>query len=162
MQIAAIIVSILGGLFELGGLAAVMLEIKSDRDQARALLSKDRQHQAPLRRYPPDLPVRGTTVTPGERRRFGHSPDVYQLRAEVERSVAALANHLTDQRRALDKERDELEVKLFKEIDAGDEELREGFREILAGDLRIRTAGVSALLVGILLSATGSVLGSLS
>jgi len=80
----------------------------------------------------------------------------------VERSVAALANLLTDQRRAVDEERDELEVKLFKEIDAGDEELREGFREILAGDLRIRTAGVSNLFVGILLSATGSVLGSLS
>ena len=126
-------------------------------NRARDLLDKIRQHRPPPREYPPDLPVNATAMPSDYSRQFGHAPDVVQLRVKVEAAVAALANL----RRAVDKERDELEGKLLHEIDAGDEELRDGFRGILAGDLTIRTAGVLALGLGIVLSATGSVLGSL-
>lgn len=163
MQAAAVIASILGGIFELGGLAAVVLQIKSDRERARALLTKDRAHRPPKRKYPPDLPIRGEQPTPSElSRHFEKPPSAFRLLGEPESNVAALANLLSDQRQAVDKERDELEVSLLREIDTGDEELRDGFREILAGNLRLRTAGVAALAIGIVLTAIGSALSSLS
>jgi hypothetical protein len=161
LQTIAIGLSVAGGLAELAGLGMVIREIGSDRKRARELLGRKRQHQLPRRKYGPKLPVPGRTSTPGERGHYFDKPDVFDIRRQAGRGIATLANHMIDMRKAIDKERDDLEIKLLQEIDAGDDELRQRFREVLESDLTERWIGVIALATGIVLSATGSVLSSL-
>lgn len=73
-----------------------------------------------------------------------------------------LGNAITGVTERADRHRDELEAQLLFEIDEGDEELRQTFREVLESDLSERWLGVIALATGIVLAAGGSVVGSLS
>ena len=162
LQTVAVVLSVVGGIAELAGLGMVIREIGADRRRARELLAPKRQHHDPRRRYDPKLPVPGTAITPGERTSHLDNPDVYAVRRQAARGLATLANTMIDMRKAIDKERDGLEAKLLHEIDKGDDELRERFREVLESDLTERWTGVIALGIGIVLAATGSVLSSLS
>jgi hypothetical protein len=88
--------------------------------------------------------------------------DVRDLSAQCERGFAMLGNAITGVTERADRHRDELEAQLLSEIDEGDEELRQTFREVLESDLSERWLGVIALATGIVLAAAGSVVGSLS
>jgi hypothetical protein len=163
LQTAAVILSVTGGLAELVGLGMVIRGIGADRERAAKLIAKTRNLRTPRREYPPKVPVPMGSATPGERAtRPGRTTDIYDIRAQSNRAIAQVANLIRDVKIAVDKERDKGEVRLLKEIDQGDDELRKSFREVLESDLTERWIGVAALFVGILLAATGSVLGSLS
>jgi len=158
MQILAIIFSVVGGLSELFGLGMVIREIGADRKRARTLLAGSRQYRRPQRQYPSRVPRAGATAGYGG---VG-TRQADALHRETHDAIAILANSLTDVTKRLDEERDDLEEKLLKEVDQGDDDLRQAFREVLESDLTERWVGVTALGVGIVLAATGSVLGSLS
>jgi hypothetical protein len=163
MQAVAVILSVLGGLCELAGLGMVIREIGADRARARELLARDREYVPPRREYPSKIPVpSGRAGIASRSPVFGSRLDVHTLSAQMEKGMTMLMNAITGLTERIDKNRDELEVKLVEEIDEGDEELRQTFREVLESDLTERWIGVLALAVGIVLSATGSVLGSLN
>lgn len=162
MKILAIILSVTGGLSELFGLGMVIREIGSDRRRAAKLIGKTREPRTQRREYPPKAHVPLGRALPGDRATFHPKPDLYDMKAETARAFAQVVNHVIDLRKDVDQKRDASEARLLAEIDQGDDDLRQAFREILESDLTERWVGVIALGVGIVLAAAGSVLGSLS
>lgn len=148
----AVALSILGGLCELGGLVTVVSEIVSDRARASRLLSEPRVHHRPERRYPsrvPSAPLLNVSS-------LGRQPG--QTDRELHNGLVTLANTLVEVKKQTDRERDDLEEKALSEIDKGYDELRDGLRDVLQGAITTRMVGVGVLALGIVLSATGSVL----
>lgn len=129
MQILAVILSATGGAFELVGLAMVIRQIGSDRKRAAELIAKTRELRTPRRTYPSEMPVPSGRVLPGDRASYFDKPDVYEARAQMERGFAMLGNALIRMKKKTDEERDDLEVRMLEEIDRGDDELRQSFRE---------------------------------
>ena len=150
------ILLIAGGLSELAGLAMVVREIASDRDRARQLLNRKRDIRPPRRTYPADTPAPPIKAPTWLDIRDGTATK------ELERRLTDLVQAVSEMRKQVDHQRDQLMVETLREIDRGDNELRQGFREILAGSLRERWIGVGALVVGIVLGVVGSVLSTLS
>jgi hypothetical protein len=158
----AIALTVLGGLSEVVGLFTVVREIAADRARARELLSVPRKYAPPERQYP----------TPLGRHSFGMGGFGGQgavasiMRPKVDDQItdlaAATGNAMLDMKKIVDQDRDELEENLLGEVDKGYNELRADLRDVLESDVRLRLFGVAALLTGIALSATGSVLGNLN
>jgi hypothetical protein len=154
-QTLAICFSVVGGLTEIAGLAMVVREIRSDGLRAREILDLRRDLRPPrVEPQSPELqpPIKDPTwkdVAEGTATR------------ELEGRIAQVAGDVSELSARVERQKFELGIDVLREIDRGDNEMRQRFREILTGSMRERWIGVLALLIGILLSATGSVLSSL-
>jgi hypothetical protein len=73
-----------------------------------------------------------------------------------------LLNEITEVQQEIEGDIDELDLAVQRAMRRADIELREELRYILAGSLRDRALGVLLLAGGIILAATGSVLGTAS
>jgi hypothetical protein len=71
-----------------------------------------------------------------------------------------VGNGLLKVKQLTDEELDRLEGTLLKEIDMGYNELRADLRNVLESDVKLRLWGVGLLLLGVVLSTAGSVLGN--
>jgi hypothetical protein len=158
----AIALGALGGVFEVAGVLTVVWEVAGDRKRAKALLSAPRNYQPPERRYPARLGnhsfgVGGYSGQGAVASTQRQSPD-----EAITSLAASTGNALLALRESLDKERDELQEVLLGEIDKGYNGVRADLKDVLESDVRIRLAGVAALLIGVGLSVAGSILGNVS
>jgi hypothetical protein len=156
LQALAICLSVAGGISEFVGLAMVVREIRSDRRRASEILDLRREIQLrpPVEEPPPgEPPISAPTwkdVTEGTATK------------ELEQRIARVGGKVSELEARIERQKQEIGIEVIREIDRGDNEMRQRFREILTSSLRERWIGVSALLFGIALSATGSVLSSLA
>jgi hypothetical protein len=156
----AIVLATLGGLCELAGILTVVREIASDRDRAKRMLSKPRDYTSPERHYPAKL----RSHSFGAGGYGGQGVVASTMRPSTDRQITQLAaevgNGLLKVKQLTDEELDRLEGTLLKEIDMGYNELRADLRNVLESDVKLRLWGVGLLLLGVVLSTTGSVLGN--
>jgi hypothetical protein len=154
----AIVLSTLGGLSELVGVALVVFEIRDDRRRAEHLFQPRTVHPQPKRQYP------GRVLPPGPSPFSGMMPADRQQR-DLENALGkigtTLANGLIDMRKAVDSQLDVGLSRLREESLHADNELRSHLRYILAGGIKNRKRGVLLLILGIVLGTGGSILGSL-
>jgi hypothetical protein len=152
----AILIAVIGAGFELVGLWMVVREIAGDRRRARLLLDKERSWRpkppTPARRVMPHQVERGPAISTTMQR---------SLESHVAQSLASLVTAHNQLVHDLDAAIDGRTDQLLKEIDSGDNALRDVLRELLRGSIVERLAGVVAIGIGITLSATASVLSSL-
>lgn len=157
---AAIILAALGGLCEIAGILTVVREIALDRDRAKQMLSKPRNYTPPERHYPAKLGSHSFGIGG-----YGGQGVVASLMRpsaddQITRLAAEVGNGLLKVKQMTDEELDRMEEALRKEIDTGYNELRADLRDVLEGDVKLRLWGVGLLLLGVVLSTAGSVLGN--
>jgi hypothetical protein len=149
----AIVLSFLGALFELTGLALVVSEIRSDRERGQRLLDTLDQRERPERTYPaPVSPSKRATVW----------EQVQESGQALERLRAEVTNALIAVRKTTDAELDRAMEAMQHNMARRDAELREGLRYVLAGSTRQRTIGVGLLGAGVVLAGAGSVVSNLT
>jgi hypothetical protein len=157
----AIVLAAFGGLCEIAGILTVVREIASDRDRARRMLAKPRDYTPPERSYPATLGRHSFGVGGYG----GQGVVASTLRPSTDDQITQLAaeagNGLLKLKKVTDEELDRLESTLLREIDAGYNELRGDLRDVLESDVSLRLWGVGLLLLGVVLSTAGSVLGNL-
>jgi hypothetical protein len=156
----AIILAALGGLCEIAGILTVVREIASDRDRAKRMLSKPRNYEPPERHYPAKLGSHSFGVGG-----YGGQGVVASIMRpstddQITRLAAEVGNGLLKVKQMTDEELDRMEGTLLKEIDTGYNELRADLRDVLESDVKLRLWGVGLLLLGVVLSTAGSVLGN--
>jgi hypothetical protein len=157
----AITLAVLGGISEVVGVLTVVREIAEDRARAKELFSTPREYVPPERRYPARLGRHSFGVGG-----FGGQGAVASImRPKIEDQITDLAasagNAMLDMQKSIYEDRDELEKGLLGEIDKGYNQVRADLKDVLEGDTKLRLVGVGALLLGVVLSAAGSILGNL-
>jgi hypothetical protein len=155
----AVLLSVLGGGFELAGLMIVVLGIRRDREEARRLFVPRPRKSWRTRTYPPkasprSYPSIGGPVTVGNPLR--------QIAEYVSKVDAAAHNNFIAIQKAFDADLKDAADLLRKEAADADDELRESLRYVLAGSVRGRAWGAVFLFVGIVLAVAGSIVGTLS
>lgn len=156
----AIILAGLGGLCEIAGIITVVREIALDRSRAKRMLSKPRNYTAPERRYPPKLGSHSFGVGGYGGQGVVASTMRPSADQQITRLAVEVANGLLKVKQMTDEELDRLEGTLVKEIDTGYNELRADLRDVLESDVKLRLWGVGLLLLGVVLSTAGNVLGN--
>lgn len=156
----AIALAALGGLCETAGILTVVREIALDRVRAKQMLSTPRNHTQPERRYPAELGSHSFGA--GGYGSQGVVASTMRPSAEhqITRLAAEVGNGLLKVKQLTDEELDRLEGTLLKEIDTGYNKLRTDLRDVLESDVKLRLWGVGLLLLGVVLSTAGSVLGN--
>lgn len=157
----AITLTALGGAAEVIGVSTVIREISRDRDRARRMFSTQREYKPPERRYPQRL-GRHSFGTGG----FGGRGLVAaSMRPSLDDQITDLAaemgNAVIEVQRQVYADRDDLERCLLTEIDSGYNQVRSDLKEVLEGSASLRVFGVAALLLGVALTAAGSIVGNL-
>jgi hypothetical protein len=156
MQSLSIVLAVAGGLW------LVIRKIGDDRRRAAELIGRQPRYERPPRKRVRPVPLPGRWSGPGVLGTFDNPPDPRQVGVESARSIATVFNGLIKLKEKTEKERDELAEVLIAEIQAGDDYLRDRFKEVLESDLSERWIGVAVLFLGISLEVAASVLGTLS
>jgi hypothetical protein len=150
---AAIVLSSLGAVLELIGLALVVEEIRSDRERGRHFADALDQPGRPQRTYPAPVSSAVVQLTYRELEQSGQA---------LERFRAEVANGFIKLKKFTDAELDKAVEEIQRDIAERDAKLRDGLRYVLAGSTRQRVTGVGLLVAGVILAAGGSVLGNLT
>lgn len=160
MTAVAIILTALGGLCEIAGILTVVREIAADRDRAKRMLSKPRNYTPPKRHYPAKLGSHSFGVGGYGGQGVVASTMRPNTDQQITRLAAEMGNGLVKVKQMADEELDRLEGTLLDKIDTGYNELRADLRNVLESDVKLRLWGVGLLLLGVVLSTAGSVLGN--
>jgi len=157
----AIVLSSVGGLLELGGLALVVLDIVADREQARTLFAPRDALERRERSYP--APVHAPSWVPPSQASVMLTPAQHRDAAakESHRTGAAVANALVRLKKATDAELDREIERVERMTHEREEVLRRGLVHVLAGSIKQRTFGAVLLGLGIGFATAGSVVSSL-
>jgi hypothetical protein len=161
MCVLAVVLSVAGGLCELGGLGLVVLGIARDREQARRLFVPRPRRRRPKRSYPPHGMPRTYPGYPGPFS-SGGSSELRKIVEYVSKVDAAAHNNFIDMRKVLDAGIEDTVDLLRTEAANADDDLRGHLRYVLAGSIEDRMRGAILLAVGIVLAAAGSVIGTVS
>jgi hypothetical protein len=153
----AVVFAVLGAGAELLGVGMIVREIAGDRRRARRLLDKERTWRPEKRG-----PARRVHESMLEDRYARAGITVGSNRGRSERLIAELATAHNQLVKDSEEALDQRTALLLNEIDDGDSSLRDVLGELLRGSIVERMAGVAALALGIVLSMTASILGSLS
>jgi hypothetical protein len=158
MTAAAIILSSLGGAFELLGLIVVVGGIAQDRRQAGRFFAPLDPPQRPKRSYPGRISER-SLGGPFEHMTVTTMP---RLLERIRKGEASLANGLIGMRKAVDAELDSAIDSTLGELARRDNELRGHLRYLLAGSIPGRILGAIFLGLGIAFNTAGAITGTLA
>ena len=139
----------------------VISEIARDRTRAKELFSVQRDYVPPERRFPARLDRHSFGIGGFGGQGAVATTMIPKVEDQITDLAAATGNTLIDAQRQIYEDRDELEESLLREIDGNYNQVRSDLKEVLEGDTKLRFFGVGALLLGVGLSAAGSVLGNL-
>lgn len=156
----AAVLSALGGAFELAGLGLVVQDIAADRRQARSMLEPREASSRPDRDYPP----RRTTGMAGPEYAspaYSANSQLQGVMKHVASLEASVSNALVKVVQITDEHLNEALTEVETEMTTRDRDLRENVRYVLAASIRNRVIGAALLSVGIVLSTSGSVMGSI-
>lgn len=158
LQAIAIALTVIGGIAQFFGVIIVVREIAGDRRRARELFDKQRNWEPATLR-----PPRRVTEHAVAYRETGFSSQLYGgAQGHIDRSLASLVNAHNQLQHDVSQALENRTDAILKEVDAGDNELRDVLRELLRGSIIERYLGVIAITVGIALSMIGGVLSSVA
>jgi hypothetical protein len=156
----AIVLSVLGGLLELSGLALVVREIVADRAQARTRFAPRSPREPRERTYP--APMTAASWAPPSQASAMFTPTEHREAAAKEQRQleTSIVNSFVKLKKLTDEELDLAVGRIEREADEREQELRGALVYVLAGSARRRAIGAGLLAGGILCGTAGSVLSS--
>jgi hypothetical protein len=147
-----IVLSLLGGACELGGLALVVRGILTDRKRAKKLFPRTPSVSIPQRRYPGRISAPGPNPWAGVIRQ---SPG--ELEHQVGKGLAMLGNAIIEHRKAVDAQHDAGVAELRHKALEREAEMRSHLGYVLVGGIGERAVGASLLAVGLILGVAANI-----